>query len=42
MDTIDVGGKQFELDADGHMKNLSEWNEEVAKTFAQAEGIVLR
>lgn len=39
MDTIEVTGKQLELDADGHLKNLSEWNEDVAKIFAEAEGV---
>ena len=39
MENIEVNGQAYELDADGHMKNLSDWNEDVAKVFAQAEGI---
>lgn len=39
METIEVAGKQLELDADGHLKNLADWNEDVAKSFAEAEGV---
>ena len=39
METIEVAGKQLELDADGHLKNLSDWNEDVAKMFAETEGV---
>ncbi len=30
---------QIEFDADGHMKNLDQWNEEIAKELAKMEGI---
>ncbi|MBT8379833.1 MAG: TusE/DsrC/DsvC family sulfur relay protein [Ignavibacteria bacterium] len=39
METVELVGKQFELDDDGHLKNQSDWNEEVAKEFAKLEGI---
>jgi tRNA 2-thiouridine synthesizing protein E len=39
METLELVGKQIELDEDGHMKNLDEWNEEIAKEFAKQEGI---
>ena len=39
METDELATKQFELDDDGHLKNLDEWNENVAKQFAKQEGI---
>jgi tRNA 2-thiouridine synthesizing protein E len=39
MDTTTVAGKTLERDADGHMKNRSEWNESVAAALALEEGI---
>ncbi len=39
MSTIEVNGKTLELDADGNLVNTSDWNEEVALTFAKSEGI---
>lgn len=39
MAVIEIFGKQIELDADGHLKNLSDWNEDIAKALAQEEGI---
>lgn len=31
--------RKLELDADGHLKNQGEWDEEVASEFARMEGI---
>lgn len=39
MSTIQVASKTLALDADGHLANASDWNEEVAKGLAAAEGI---
>jgi tRNA 2-thiouridine synthesizing protein E len=39
MSTIEIAGAQIELDADGHMKNLADWNESLAAAFAKLEGI---
>lgn len=39
MDTAILSGVQIEFDADGHMKNLDQWNEEIAKELAKMEGI---
>ena len=39
MDTATLAGKEIEFDADGHMKNLDQWNEEIAKEIAKMEGI---
>ena len=39
MDTATLAGVQIEFDTDGHMKNLDQWNEEIAKELAKAEGI---
>lgn len=39
METTTVAGKALERDADGHMKNRSEWNESVAAALALEEGI---
>ena len=39
MSTIEVNGKTLELDADGNLVNTSDWNEDVALTFAKGEGI---
>jgi len=39
METVELVGKKLELDADGHLKNLNDWNEEVAKEFAKLEGL---
>ena len=35
METVELVGRKFELDADGHLKNLNEWDKEVAKEFAK-------
>lgn len=39
METLELVGKKIELDADGHLKNQSDWNEEVAKEIARLEGV---
>ncbi len=39
MTTIDVATKTLPLDADGHLANREDWNEDVARTLATAEGI---
>jgi len=39
METVEIVGRKLELDPDGHLKNLNEWDKEVAKEFAKIEGI---
>jgi len=39
MSTIEILGKQLEVDADGNLSNLSDWNEDIAKELAKLEGI---
>ncbi len=39
MSTVEVLGKQLELDADGNLANPEDWNEEIAKELAKQEGI---
>ena len=39
MSSIEIAGKTLELDSDGHLSNLSDWDEELAKEFAKQEGI---
>ena len=39
METVELVGRKLELDADGHLKNLNDWDKEVAKEFAKLEGI---
>lgn len=39
MDTLVLDNTELELDADGNLANLEDWNEEVAKNFARNEGI---
>ena len=39
METIELVGKKLELDEDSHLKNLNDWDKEVAKEFAKLEGI---
>jgi TusE/DsrC/DsvC family sulfur relay protein len=34
MPTIDVNGKQLEVDEEGYLVNLSDWDEDVAKKLA--------
>jgi TusE/DsrC/DsvC family sulfur relay protein len=39
MEAALIAGVEIEFDADGHMKNLDQWNEEIAKELALMEGI---
>lgn len=39
MEATTLAGIEIEFDADGHMKNLDGWNEEIAKELALMEGI---
>ncbi len=39
MVVLNLNGKELQLDADGHLQNLSDWNEEVAKEIAKQEEI---
>ncbi len=39
METVELVGKKLELDADGHLKNLTDWDKEVAVEIAKIEGI---
>ncbi|MFP5528281.1 TusE/DsrC/DsvC family sulfur relay protein [Peptococcus simiae] len=39
MPEIDVNGQKIEVDEDGFLVNLDDWNEEVAKYLAEQEGI---
>lgn len=36
-----IAGKTVEVDKEGYLMNLSDWNEDIAKEMAQEEGIVL-
>lgn len=37
----EVNGKVIETDANGYLINLDDWNEDVAKVIAAAEGVTL-
>jgi tRNA 2-thiouridine synthesizing protein E len=39
MATKEYAGKLLELDADGNLKNISDWNEDIAKAIAVEEEI---
>ena len=39
METVEIAGRKLELDADGHLKNLNDWDKEVAQEFAKLEGL---
>lgn len=39
METMEILDKQIEFDSDGHLKNMEDWNEELAKELARMEGI---
>ena len=41
MGTMSVVGKTLELDADGHLANRADWNEDLAREIAAKEGIPL-
>lgn len=39
MPTIDFKGKQIEVDEDGYLVNLDDWNEELANYLAEMEEV---
>ncbi len=39
MGTIDAGGKTYEVDEEGYLIDLSQWNEDVAKHMAVEEKV---
>ena len=39
METMNIAGKTIELDADGHLANRGDWNEDMARELAVQEGI---
>lgn len=39
METLEFLGTQIQVDEDGNLKNLSDWNEEIATEIAKMEGI---
>jgi TusE/DsrC/DsvC family sulfur relay protein len=41
MPNIEVAGKQVEVDEDGYMVNLDDWNKDIALSMAKADGIDL-
>lgn len=41
MATINVGGKEIEVDEEGYLVNLSDWSEEVANFLAAGESLTL-
>jgi len=38
MPNIEVGGKQFEVDEDGYMVDLEDWNKDIAAFMAKGDG----
>lgn len=41
MATMELGGKQCEVDEDGYLLNLDDWNEDVAKDLAKTDEVEL-
>jgi dissimilatory sulfite reductase related protein len=41
MASIEVNGKSYEVDEEGYLVNLAEWNEDVAVYLAQTENVTL-
>lgn len=39
MSQLEIAGKTIELDADGHLANKADWDENLAKEIAKLEGI---
>ena len=39
MGSLEISGKQLELDEDGNLKNLADWDKEIAMELAKQEGI---
>jgi tRNA 2-thiouridine synthesizing protein E len=38
---IEVNGKSYEVDEEGYLINLGDWNEEVGNFLAQQEGVTM-
>jgi len=41
MASIEVNGKSYEVDEEGYLVNLADWNEEVGNFLAQQEGVAM-
>ncbi len=41
MPNIEVGGKQFEVDEDGYMVDLEDWNKDIATFMSKSDGLDL-
>ena len=41
MPNIEVGGKQFEVDEDGYMVDLEQWNADIATFMSKGDGLDL-
>ncbi len=41
MASIEAGGKSYEVDEEGYLQNLSEWNEDVANVLAAGENVTM-
>lgn len=41
MPTVALEGKNIEIDEEGYLINLGDWNENIAEAFAKKEGIEL-
>ncbi len=41
MATIEAGGKSYEVDEEGYLQNLSDWNEDVANVLAAGENVTM-
>lgn len=39
MPSIEVSGKQIEIDEEGYLRNFNDWNEAVACAIAEREGV---
>jgi tRNA 2-thiouridine synthesizing protein E len=39
MATIEVNGKVCEVDEEGYLTNLNDWNEDIAAVLAKSEGV---
>lgn len=41
MSSIEIGGKQVEVDEDGYMVNLDDWTKDIAVAMAKGDGMDL-
>jgi tRNA 2-thiouridine synthesizing protein E len=41
MPNIEVGGKEFEVDEDGYMVDLEQWNKDIATFMSKGDGLDL-